>query len=457
MTHTAEHTSHYENEFRSNPLYDCDPRAFDLLNVEVLDVRNDGYEINVGSSHDPAYERPDKIVEVYDYLKVRDLQLAEARGSIIRSELGSLGVNPLKRSARKKKLIYSALEPLREDLLFGENETDSMPWHRQRGRAAALITIAQAHELETPSSPGLYPTMSGLLDTSLVAHQFGPNDDGVANMSLRDAIIHAETTYGKRDTRIAALIAEKRIKELEEFVTSPTSDRFKEVVQYCSDSLGIRARKEEVNGRLNLHIDDQIQNGRDPHDILMMSFGCGTALPMLEVLRDIKTAYGAAPKLILLDQDPLALAAAFQLAKKMDLEDSIEIHCARLFSRFGAPVDLETILHGRELDIAEDSGLREYLDDRTYKKLTRETWSRLKEGGLMTTGNMNANRPQAEFLHGMMGWQPSVQMRGVKDGFRLHESAGVPKGSSRGVITRDGIYTMIYSTKSSSSPVSFAA
>ena len=29
----------------------------------------------------------------------------------------------------------------------------------------------------------------------------------------------------------------------------------------------------------------------------------------------------------------------------------------------------------------------------------------------MSTGNMNAARPQADFLHGMMGWQPNVNVR----------------------------------------------
>ena len=65
----------------------------------------------------------------------------------------------------------------------------------------------------------------------------------------------------------------------------------------------------------------------------------------------------------------------------------------------------------------------------------------------MTTGNMNKNRPQAEFLHGLMGWPIPVQMRNVKDIVSLHQEAGVPMGASRLRITQDGVYTLCFSTK----------
>lgn len=36
-----------------------------------------------------------------------------------------------------------------EETLFGPGASDSMAWHLQRGRAPALVTIADAHELAT--------------------------------------------------------------------------------------------------------------------------------------------------------------------------------------------------------------------------------------------------------------------------------------------------------------------
>ena len=65
----------------------------------------------------------------------------------------------------------------------------------------------------------------------------------------------------------------------------------------------------------------------------------------------------------------------------------------------------------------------------------------------MTTGNMNKNRPQAEFLHGLMGWPLKVRMRHIKDITRLHAQAGIPKDASRLRVTQDGVYTMCFSIK----------
>lgn len=48
------------------------------------------------------------------------------------------------------------------------------------------------------------------------------------------------------------------------------------------------------------------------------------------MLKELKEN-AAAPTAILIDQDLLVLAAAQNLAKKMGLENNVEIHCHRLF------------------------------------------------------------------------------------------------------------------------------
>ena len=238
--------------------------------------------------------------------------------------------------------------------------------------------------------------------------------------------------------------AAAELDKLELFNEAHIQPGFKDIVQYCTDSLGIRSRKEEVHKEINRHVD---ASGED--SFLMMSVGCGTALPMLEVMHDLKTK-GKTAKMILVDQDPIALAAAAELARQLGLEDSIEIHCNQLFVRDGNKtrmMDLQEVLQGRELDVCEDSGLREYFPDAMYEDLTRQAWSALADGGLMTTGNMNKNRPQADFLHGLMGWPIKVRMRNIRDVTRLHAKAGVPAEKSRLRVTQDGVYTLCFSTK----------
>lgn len=436
-----------DTELTRHPLAESDPGAIRRLNLEIHEVRASGYEISIGETPDEAYDNPEEITAIYDYLYERDVILADARREVLASKIGGLGVDPRKRDYRRKKQVYAQLEPLRDELLFGETESDSRPWHQQRGRAAALLTIAMAHDLDDGTG-GRYATMSGPLDEETLDLVFPETGGSLDGMSVREALLHAEVRYNGRTEERAKEVVDERLADMATFLNAPVSPQFKKIVKYCSDSLGIRSRKVEVNEVITGHVESLVASGeRAMNDVLLMSYGCGTALPMLEVLQQVREDTGDAPRLILIDQDPLALASAVVLAKKMGLEDKIEIHCQRLFDGLGRPLEIDSVLQGRELDIAEDSGLREYLPDGLYKRLTRMTWKHLRKGGMMTTGNMNENRPQAEFLHGMMGWQPEVQMRPISKGLALHEQAGIPKGSTRVRVTRDGVYSLFFSQK----------
>lgn len=432
------------------PLERCDPSAYEKLRQEIKDARSEGYEVTIGSSPDKAYDTPEKIEEVYGYLRQRDEVLESEKSLLATLRLGELGINPFKWSKQRQKHAYQLLEPVRDRLLFGPTEANAQSWHRQRGRAAALLTIALAHELRTgtDSSREGYATMSGILTEEVLDYVFPENSGFVSGMTVSEAVTATEVKYSGKSTTAATAIAKKRMTEMADFIAAPNSDQFLDIVRYCSDSLGIRSRKLEVGAAISDHaLHEHIKNGRALDDMLLLSFGCGTALPMLEVLRDIKDELSDCPRLLLVDQDPLALASAAVISKKMGLDDKIEMRCERLFSRLGNPLDLEPILAGRQITIAEDSGLREYLPAKVYTKLTSESWRHLEPGGLMTTGNMNLNRPQSEFLHGMMGWQPTVQMRSIAEGFILHEKAGIGRGRTRARVTRDGVYTLFFSKK----------
>lgn len=298
------------------------------------------------------------------------------------------------------------------------------------GKAMALATIVDAHDLRTTDGgEGLYDTMSGRLDTAFGEDFIFPTEGVSENIA---------------GVRLGDVAAAEDIVKLHTFMDAPVQHGFKDIVAYCSDSLGIRSRKEEVRAEINRYVD-----ASEKESFLMMSVGCGTALPILEVMQDIKEK-GREAKMILIDQDPIALAAAYQFALQMGLEDSIEIHRSQLFVGKGLAthlMDLQDVLQGRKLDVCEDSGLREYFPDAMYEDLTRQAWEALVDDGLMTTGNMNKNRPQAEFLHGLMGWPYKVSMRHIRDITRLHQKAGVPAEASRLRVTQDGVYTLCFSTK----------
>ena len=424
-----------------------DHEANEKLNKEIADLRSEGCKVKVGEKTDPAYNNPDKIRSVYNYLKRGDAKLKEVRKYFIHKNPATAAIanvldkTPFVKMGKWGEKIDSYLELFRDKLLYGKNQTNSKPWHNQRGSALTFLTISEAEDLSVFDengkilSEGKYPTMSGPLDESVF-------DEKINGLPLTEVMIQDKINNGV-DKAIAIEEVEKRLSDVREFIQAPVTEKFSNVIRHCADSLGIRERVETVNGLSIDHLKKVAEKeNRSIDDMLVMSFGCGTGLATLKMLKKLKDETGETPTVILLDQDPLSLAAAQSLAKKWNLEDKLEVHCERLFSKLGKPLSLEGVLGNRKLDIAEDSGLREYLPDGVYKQLTRESLKFLRSGGLMITGNMNVNRPQKEFLHGLMGWVPKVRMRSIKEGFKLLQKSGIPKESIEATVTASGVYTV---------------
>ena len=424
-----------------------DYEANEKLNKEIADLRSEGCKVKVGEKTDLAYNNPDGIKDTYNYLKRGDAELKEIRKNFIHKNLATAAIanvldkTPFVKMGKWGEKIDSYLELFRDKLLYGKNQTNSKPWHNQRGSALTFLAISEAYKLRVSGkngkilSKGEYSSMSGPLDESVF-------DEKINGLPLTEIMVQDKINNGV-DKATAIEEVEKRISEVREFIYAPVTEKFSNVIRHCADSLGIRERVETVNGLSIDHLKKVAEKeNRSIDDMLVMSFGCGTGLATLKMLKKLKDETGEAPTVILLDQDPLSLAAAQSLAKKWNLEDKIEIHCERLFSKLGKPLSLKGVLGDRKLDIAEDSGLREYLPDGVYKQLTRESLKFLRTGGLMITGNMNVNRPQKEFLHGLMGWVPKVRMRSIKEGFKLLQKSGIPKESIKATVTASGVYTV---------------
>ena len=425
-----------------------DHEANEKLNKEIADLRSEGCRVKIGEKTDPAYNNPDKIQDIYNYLERGGAELKDVRKHFIHKNLATAAIanvldkTPFMKTGKWGEKIDSYLEVFRDKLLYGKDQTDSQPWHNQRGSALTFLTISEAYRLRVSGenseilSEGEYPSMSGpLLDESVF-------DEKINGLPLTEVMVQDKINNGV-DRATAIEEVEKRVSEVREFIQAPVTEKFSNVIRHCADSLGIRERVETVNGLSIDHLKKVAEKeNRSIDDMLVMSFGCGTGLATLKMLKKLKDETGEAPTVILLDQDPLSLAAAQSLAKKWNLEDKIEVHCERLFSKLGKPLSLEGVLGNRKLDIAEDSGLREYLPDGVYKQLTRESLKFLRTGGLMITGNMNVNRPQKEFLHGLMGWVPKVRMRSIKEGFKLLQKSGIPKESIEATVTASGVYTV---------------
>ena len=414
------------------------------IKKEIEEVAQLDYEISVGHTIDEAYNKPHAIESMYIQLDYKGKCFSELRDEIIKRDLGVESLDLVSNYKLKKAYERNEyeLEQLRAELLFDE---EKMPWHKQRGCATALTTIAYAHKLiaydDVEGNNGLYNTM-GCNITIDSSFRFDSRDNSLANLDLRSAIINSRQRFNHEDLDEATKKANDLLYNFDDFLHARVTKDFKDIVVNCSDSLGIRSRKREVSAAILDHVDKIIEKDDKRSNLLLLSLGCGTAQSVLEVAAAIREK-GLNPQIVLIDQDPISLACAKNTAEQMGLSDAIELHCESLFD----VKKLSEILNGRKIDVAEDTGLREYLPDQVYINLTKSVWGLLAPDGIMTTGNMNEHRPQPEFLHELMGWRPNVIMRNISKGFSLHEKSGIPKGSTKARVTRDGVYTLFFSYK----------
>lgn len=327
--------------------------------------------------------------------------------------------------------LFEELEATRQRLLY--EPAQGTAWSAQKGCATALLTLQEAGR----GHPNLSATVGpDVLDTVF--------PDGT---SLEDLLVTSRTDFFGQSKTDAVDHAKKRMTDLERFITGPLYPRFDEFITYGTDGLGIRSRKQTVTHVVVEFVRRQIA-AHTPlvEPAVMVSIGCGTAQPMFEIARDLKFM-GIKPELMLVDQDPIALAFALELARQRGLSDHVEIHCTRLFDRRSRPVDIAKILNGRTPLLIEDTGLREYLPDTMYRTLTSNSWKALAASGLLVSGNMNANRPQAEVLNGLIGWQPKVFVRTLEQAAALHVKAGIELSELQACVTKDGVYTVYVAEK----------
>lgn len=436
--------------------HDYDPDVAGRLAEEIRTAHDSGLSCAVfGVDEDLAYRNVKDLAAVNEALDAKQVRYAKIAEPIGRGFLGiveSIPLSPFRRRLRRRR--KGLLDEQRKEILY--SSIAAVPWLQQCGRAAALATITAAfdllleqgphsatcsagqdQELVVEPSPEYYDGMGGPLQQANLDSPFVAAGN-IKGRTVRDLLVSMEGRRFSDEEKQQR--AEKRYRETQEFLHSPITEGFREIVQYCWDGVGIRERKNLVNQLIHEHL-SVIQRTRNIDDLLLMSVGCGTALPVMEAMTQIKQTFGAAPTLILLDQDPIALKLAEELARRYGLLDRIEIQCRQLFDGRGRLTRLEDFLQGRRLDVIEDSGLREYLPDSVYVNLTTSAYRALREGGLMVSSNMNVNRPQKEFLHGLMGWPIPVLHRTIEQGINLHARAQIDTATINIHVVPSGVYT----------------
>lgn len=428
----------------SDTIEEIDAESSRRLRAEMDELRRRGIGVQVGPPDDQAYENPDKIAEVYGLLDGIDRVIEDARRARF-DRYARFGAGTAIRKIAGRR-VNTQLDGIRAELLY--DVVEAVPWWRHGGSALALGTIVDAFRLTSGATTDGHPRMSGRIDESILEYRFDTTVPELAGMPLKAAVSHMYRHSGMRAVLVPRpsqmtrdRVAAERMANLAGFVHARNTESFMDVVRYCQDGIGIRERADIVNEQILNHV-----TATGTGEPLILSLGSGTTFPILDGVEAL-IQHGAAPHLIAVDHDPLALAAAQQEVARRGLSGHVELHCRRVFSATGRIMSFAEILHGRRPDIIENSGFREYVPDGVYDALLRVIARTLKDDGLAVNCCTNQNRPQKEFLYGAMGWPVDIRCCTLQEMIDAISRSGLPLPTTTAVIARSGVYTAFSTVK----------
>ena len=437
---------------RTDRLLTVDNERAAALSEEITRAHENGVNVTVGERSDLAYQSPEKIIEIFEKLRAADEAVERARALNLGIGAQKLNYITSGQSPRQswEEFVNNSwpVENARREHLYGREHTDAEAWWRQGGSALALATIVQAYDLAERGNNDGYPTMSGSIDRAITTHYFDDSLPELSGLSLESAVAATAQNYGlvrglrPLNQEERAEKASKKMAQLDSFVQATSTSEFLDVIRYCQDGIGIRERMTTVNDRIMEHLSQDYQSNSP----VIVSLGCGTAIPILDLMRRLHEQ-DKSPRLIAIDQDPIALAVAQKEAQRLGLSDAVELHYEPLFSKTGRPADFSRHLQGRIPEVIENSGLREYVPDIAYHRLMKSVYNKLGSGGLAVNCSTNENRPHEGFLYGAMGWPVRIRCCGIEDMAKTLEKGGFVPAFTDAEVVASGVYTCYFSQK----------
>jgi SAM-dependent methyltransferase len=216
------------------------------------------------------------------------------------------------------------------------------------------------------------------------------------------------------------------------------------IYQGALDPRGVRTRATLAQHMVAEHfLANADNNGGKRQDLVLAGLACGAAEPDYDLVETVQ-GYGFDFKRILLvDQDPMALAAGHSLAEGRGLDKKIAIELHNLLTE-----KLTEYIDAESVDVADLLGLFEYIpnnikiadlfrlagqdvnqipenqrDMGVAAYLLAQVRTVMKPGGVIEFGNMLKDRPQQKFFSNVVKW-PRLQQRTVEEVIEIIQEAG---------------------------------
>lgn len=202
-------------------------------------------------------------------------------------------------------------------------------------------------------------------------------------------------------------------------------------LRFVEDAVAIRDRGIAM---AHLLTDYFMASGTKQEDVL--SLASGTAEPVLAAAKEASEATGKNVTLTVADYDRESLAFVRANAERFGLGDVVTGVTANILSdTLSDRLEKKTGL--KQWDVVENMGFEEYLPQEgdemgAFKgaglpqasEFTRNAFELVKPGGVMISGNMVLDRPQRDFVFGIVDW-PLINARSEQSILRVYKEAGL--------------------------------
>jgi SAM-dependent methyltransferase len=179
----------------------------------------------------------------------------------------------------------------------------------------------------------------------------------------------------------------------------------------------------------------------DRADLVSASLACGAAGPVYKMVNGLGERGHNFSDVILVDQDPMALATAHSLAEANGVEGKVRLELRDLLTE-----NITDYIKPHSVDVVDLLGLFEYIpnDDRMghwAAALLGKVKEIVRPGGYIVFGNMLNERPQQDFFKKVVQW-PRLQQRTIRQVGKIVEEAGFSANDLQVRVPSEGVYAV---------------
>lgn len=207
-------------------------------------------------------------------------------------------------------------------------------------------------------------------------------------------------------------------------------------LRHVDDAIGIRNRAVAMEAIAAEHL-----GGLNKPKIEWLDLASGTAEPSISAAQKASVEQGLDISLTVVDHDPVALGFVKEVAAKKRFGGKLTI----VEDFITVPGFKDNLPNKSGYDVVENLGFEEYLPERdmqdglgsdelgAFKDIkilpnasdfTRWAYDLVNSGGVLISGNMILDRPQRDFVFGIVNW-PIINARSDESILRVYKRAGI--------------------------------